>query len=199
MLSLTHQIEIIKPVQIFNDYFSASMIILEIDSKISKNQLDSYDYYIYNFLSAISHHHDIIIGALINHRYFNKLVGTNELLFFDIVNKAILSHSYTVVSQFFPYVIFLEDAIERRQVFINKNVILSSPLMIIPYCGIFFDAKNYQIIDKLICVEDIIDDYDFFENFTGISQNDQDFLFKIKGFLGDFSSGKYRRSHIERS
>ena len=102
-----------------------------------------------------------------------------------LIELVIKSSNLQIIQYMYPHVNHLEIVIEQRLDFIEKNERLTSDLKKNPFIGIFYDKKTKYVIDRLTSVEDILDDYTFFEQYTGITLNDPNFLDKIKVFLGD--------------
>ncbi len=172
-------------IPILNDYISASYITSELAKKLAVNFQDSFEYYSFNLSRAITYENDIIFSHLVNHGLFKYLKNHSPNVFDVLIETAIKTSNLRIIECLFPHVKFLEEVIEDRLDFIEKNEKLSSHLKQNPIIGIFYDRQNKFIVDKLTNVENIIDDYTFFEKYTGISLKDPNFLNKIKVFLGD--------------
>ena len=169
----------------YNDYNSASYITHSLNEKIIENNNNSFEYYCFNFARAITYQSDIILVHLVNHFMFKNLTNSKKL-FDNFVKKIIETSNIRMIRLMYPYVKFLKETVEKRFKFIEENEVFSSRMRQEPFIGIFYDKKRQYVTDRLTNIEDIIDDYSFFEEYTGIRMDDPEMLDKVKNFLGDF-------------
>jgi hypothetical protein len=168
-----------------NDYISAEFIISELEKKMATNFKDSFEYYSFNLSRAVTYSSDIIFKQLLEHKMFKYLKMYSPNTFDALIELSLKTSNLRIIECLYSHVKFLEGVIEKRLDFIEKNEKLSSLLKTKPFIGIFYDINNKFIVDRLTSIEDIIDDYTFFETYTGITLDDPNFLDKIKVFLGD--------------
>lgn len=167
-----------------NDYVSGSMIIFELNNRCIRDKKDATDFYIFNVNRAITYENDIVLKMLFSHPLV-ETIHYSECFKKKIVNRILGTNNLRLVDTLFDIVQGSKEIILGRLEFIENECPLSSPLNESPMYGVVYDEYSQGLTDKLLNVEDILDDYQFFENFTGISLNDPYVLDKIKGFLGE--------------
>jgi hypothetical protein len=172
-----------------NDYVSGSMIISDINNRYIRDRKDATDFYIFNVNRAITYENDIVLKMLFSHPLL-EVLEYSEYLKTKVINRILKTNNLRLAEAMFGFVEGSKESISGRLDFIENECPLSSPLNKYPLYGIFYDEYSQSLSDKLLNIEDILDDYAFFEEFTGINLNDPFLLDKIKAFLGnrmDFS------------
>lgn len=167
-----------------NDYVSGSMIISELNNRCVRDRKDASDFYIFNVNRAITYQNDIVLKMLFSHP-LTENIHYSECFKKKIVDRILESNNLRLVDTLFGIIQGSKEIISGRLEFVENECPLSSPLNKYPMYGIVYDENSEGLTDKLLNVDDILDDYQFFEKFTGISLNDPCLLDKIKGFLGE--------------
>lgn len=166
----------------FEELKQAKRIMETLETKVSSDTGYSFrKYYIFNFCKAIEAQNLLVIEKLIKHDAFLII---NQSVISSLARKALGTNNFYMVRMFFPHVKFLKKVVEKRLLFLSKNTCPFSDLVRNPYSGIFIDKRYFYAIDKLISIEDILDDNRVFKKFTGIEFTNKQDVLKIETFLG---------------
>ena len=167
-----------------NDFMSGSMIVADINNRYVVSSNDASDYFVFNVNRAITYGNDIVLKMLISHPLFETAIFSRKMKA-KILNRILSTTNMRLLEAIFPIVDGAKELVYSRLDFIENECPLSSFLNERPFHGIVYDEYSNGLADKLLIIEDILDDYAFFEEFTGISLNDPFLLDKIKAFLGE--------------
>lgn len=157
-------------------YIKSSFDVIDLDT--NEDIIEKYNF---NLQRCITFENNIILGVLMEHELFD-ILSTSKLN--KVYKSVVESANLEIMMLFYDNIQNIEDVVNKRLDFVETHI-TDHRLIHTPLYELIYDPETNIVSDPLIEVEDIIDNYHIFEDFTGISILQKDYLEKINKFLGN--------------